>query len=64
MIVYINNVPHAVDLRKLEQTTTDMYEAIIPIQTNVLNKLSMTDIQFEVTGFQLEDPCETTNERY
>lgn len=64
LIAYINNVPHAVDLRKLEQTTTDMYEAIIPIQTNVLNKLSMTDIQFEVTGFQLEDPCETTNERY
>ncbi|WP_081977455.1 cellulose biosynthesis cyclic di-GMP-binding regulatory protein BcsB [Lysinibacillus boronitolerans] len=64
LIVYINNVPHAVDLRKLEQATTDMYEAIIPIQTNVLNKLSMTDIQFEVTGFQLEDPCETTNERY
>lgn len=64
LIAYINNVPHAVDLRKLEQTTTDMYEALIPIQTNVLNKLSMTDIQFEVTGFQLEDPCETTNERY
>jgi hypothetical protein len=64
LIAYINNVPHAVDLRKLEQTTTDMYEALIPIQTNVLNRLSMTDIQFEVTGFQLEDPCETTNERY
>lgn len=64
LIAYINNVPHAVDLRKLEQTTSDMYEAIIPIQTNVLNKQSMTDLQFEVTGFQLEDPCETTNERY
>ncbi|WP_155591597.1 cellulose biosynthesis cyclic di-GMP-binding regulatory protein BcsB [Lysinibacillus cavernae] len=64
LIVYINNVPHSVDLRKLEQTTADMYEVAIPIQTNVLNKQSMTDIRFEVTGFQLEDPCETTNERY
>ncbi len=64
LIAYINNVPHSVDLRKLEQTTTDMYEALLPIQTNVLNQQSMTDIQFEVTGFQLEDPCETTNERY
>ncbi|KOY80894.1 cellulose biosynthesis cyclic di-GMP-binding regulatory protein BcsB [Lysinibacillus macroides] len=64
LIVYINNVPHAVDLRKLEQTATDMYEASIPIQANVLNKKSITDVQFEVTGFQLEEPCETTNERY
>jgi len=64
LIAHINNVPHSVDLRKLEQTTTDMYEALLPIQTNVLNQQSMTDIQFEVTGFQLEDPCETTNERY
>ncbi|MEF7494048.1 hypothetical protein V4V34_05610 [Lysinibacillus sphaericus] len=64
LIAYINNVPHSVDVRKIKQTTTDMYEALLPIQTNVLNQQSMTDIQFEVTGFQLEDPCETTNERY
>ncbi|MEK5232537.1 cellulose biosynthesis cyclic di-GMP-binding regulatory protein BcsB [Lysinibacillus sp. FSL K6-0232] len=64
LIVYINNVPHAVDLRKLEQTAMDIYEVAIPIQTNVLNKQSITDMQFEVTGFQLEEPCETTNERY
>ena len=64
LIVHVNGVPHAVDLRTLEVTSTDLYEAIIPIQTSVLNKKTMTDIQFEVTGFQLEDPCETTNERY
>jgi len=64
LIAYINNVPHSVDLRKLEQSTTDMYEVLLPIQTNVLNQQSIIDIQFEVTGFQLEDPCETTNERY
>ncbi len=64
LIVWVNDVPHAVDLQKLESTSSDLYEVNVPIQTNVLNKQSMTDIQFEVTGFQLEDPCETTNERY
>ncbi|MFB7157956.1 cellulose biosynthesis cyclic di-GMP-binding regulatory protein BcsB [Lysinibacillus sp. NPDC056232] len=62
--IYVNKVPHSIDLRKLDKTSSDMYEAIIPIETNILNKQSITDIQFEVTGFQLEDPCETTNERY
>ncbi|GLC88610.1 cellulose biosynthesis cyclic di-GMP-binding regulatory protein BcsB [Lysinibacillus piscis] len=64
LIVTINNVPHAIDLRKLESIGKDVYEAQLPIETNLLNKQAMTDIQFEVTGFQLEDPCETTNERY
>lgn len=64
LIVYVNDVPHAIDLRTLKAISADLYEAIIPVQTNVLNEQSMTDIQFEVTGFQLEDPCETTNERY
>ncbi|MEG0259717.1 MAG: cellulose biosynthesis cyclic di-GMP-binding regulatory protein BcsB [Lysinibacillus sp.] len=64
LVLHVNNVPHAVDLRELEQTSSDVYEVTIPIQTNVLNSQSMTDLQFEVTGFQLEDPCETTNEKY
>ena len=64
LIVWVNGVPHAVDLQKLESISSDLYEVNVPIQTNVINKQSLTDIQFEVTGFQLEDPCETTNERY
>ncbi len=64
LIVWVNDVPHAVNLKKLESISSDLYEVNVPIETNVLNKQSMTDIQFEVTGFQLEDPCETTNERY
>ncbi|MFJ7668360.1 cellulose biosynthesis cyclic di-GMP-binding regulatory protein BcsB [Lysinibacillus sp. NPDC097195] len=64
LIVWVNAVPHAVDLQNLESASSDLYEVNVPIQTNVMNKQSLTDIQFEVTGFQLEDPCETTNERY
>ncbi|MEC1178695.1 cellulose biosynthesis cyclic di-GMP-binding regulatory protein BcsB [Metasolibacillus meyeri] len=64
LIVTINDVPHAVDIQKLKETSTDIYEVTIPVATNTLNKSKLTAIQFEVTGFQLEDPCETTNERY
>lgn len=64
LIVTINNVPHAVDLQKLTEASTGIYEVTIPVSTNTLNKSKLAAIQFEVTGFQLEEPCETTNERY
>lgn len=64
LIVYINDVPHAVDLRKLQSAAGDMYEVALPVATNTLNKNKLTTMQFEVTGFQLQAPCEDTDERY
>ncbi len=64
LILYVNDVPHSIDLSKLKKTQSGIYEANVPIQTNLLNKHSLVDLRFEVTGFQLEDPCEHTGERF
>src|SRR5699024_9827313 len=64
LIIYINDIPHAVDLNQLKEVDGDMYEASIPVSTNTLNKNKLTTLQLEVTGFNLENPCETTGERY
>ena len=64
LIIYINDVPHSVDLSKLTEIDSDMYEASIPVAASTLNKSKLTTLRLEVTGFHLENPCETTGERY
>src|SRR5699024_781024 len=64
LIIYINQVPHAINLNKVNEVETGVYEATIAILPETMNQNKIASLQFEVTGFSLEDPCEITDERY
>lgn len=64
LTVYINDVPHSVDVRALEEGENNVYTVQIPITAKPLSDSHLTSIQFKVSGLGKKDPCIETDENH
>lgn len=57
LIVYINDVPHAIDIQTLEEDAVGNIYANIPIDKKTLGDQYLLTVQVETKGLKTENPC-------
>ncbi|NYV65626.1 cellulose biosynthesis cyclic di-GMP-binding regulatory protein BcsB [Bacillus sp. Gen3] len=62
LVVFINDVPHSVDLRTLKNAENGVYTVNIPIDAKTIKDNGMMDIQFVANGLNQKNSCTNSDE--
>jgi len=62
LIVYINDIPHSIDINSLKEDKEGNITVRLPFDKNILNDNRLISIQFEATGLRVENPCAATDQ--
>ncbi|MGE7919675.1 hypothetical protein ACQKM9_12095 [Viridibacillus sp. NPDC093762] len=63
LIVYVNNIPHSVNLRTLADSKDGIYNVSVPIDAKAIRDNRLIDLQFQTTGLSVNDSCKETDEK-
>lgn len=61
-IVYINEVPHAVDMHAVEEDTDGNISVKIPLDKDTLQENRLVSMRLETSGLRTENPCIATDQ--
>ena len=62
MVVHVNDVPYAIDLRSLVEEEDGLYSIQIPIEERTFKKNHSMSLRLEVNGLRRKNPCLSNNE--
>lgn len=63
LLVYINGVPHAVDIQSLAEDENGNLVISIPVDANILEDSRLLSLQIEASGLRIENPCISTDSK-